>query len=60
MFGAFLIGDMPIPQTLIDEGYTQVDKTVNMVLNDAGTIGLSLERQELPRHRALHAARSAR
>ena len=39
MFGAFLIGDMPVPASL---GKVNVVKTYNMVLNDAGTIGLSL------------------
>jgi FtsP/CotA-like multicopper oxidase with cupredoxin domain len=48
MFGAFTIGDIPIPQTLIDQGYTTVDKKVNMVLNDAGTIGLSLNGKSFP------------
>jgi len=48
LFGAFTIGDMPIPQELIDKGYTQVDKTMNMVLNDAGTIGLSLNGKSFP------------
>ena len=33
---------------LIDKGYTQVDKSVNMVLNDAGTIGLSLNGKSFP------------
>ena len=32
----------------IDKGYTQVDKTMNMVLNDAGTIGLSLNGKSFP------------
>ena len=48
LFGAFTIGDMPIPQELIDKGYTQVDKSMNMVLNDAGTIGLSLNGKSFP------------
>jgi len=48
LFGAFTIGDMPIPQELVDKGYTQVDKTMNMVLNDAGTIGLSLNGKSFP------------
>ncbi len=48
LFGAFLIDEMPIPQKLIDQGYTQVDKHVNMVLNDAGTIGLSLNGKSFP------------
>ncbi len=48
MFGAFTIDEMPIPQKLIDKGYTQVDKKVNMVLNDAGAIGLSLNGKSFP------------
>lgn len=48
LFGAFIIGEMPIPQVLQDQGYTQVDKRVNMVLNDAGTIGLSLNGKSFP------------
>ncbi len=48
LFGAFLIGEMPIPEYLKDKGYTKVDKTVNMVLNDAGVIGLSLNGKSFP------------
>ncbi len=49
MFGAFLIDDMPVPQKLIDKGYPATPtKTVNMVLNDAGTIGLSLNGKSFP------------
>lgn len=48
MFGAFLIDEMPIPQVLKDQGYTKVDKKVNMVLNDAGTIGLTLNGKSFP------------
>ncbi|MDO8389795.1 MAG: multicopper oxidase domain-containing protein [Actinomycetota bacterium] len=48
MFGAMTIDYMPIPQKLIDKGYTKVDKRVNMVLNDAGVIGLSLNGKSFP------------
>jgi FtsP/CotA-like multicopper oxidase with cupredoxin domain len=48
MFGAFTIDEMPIPQKLVDKGYTKVDKSVNMVLNDAGVIGLSLNGKSFP------------
>jgi FtsP/CotA-like multicopper oxidase with cupredoxin domain len=48
LFGAFLIDEMPIPQKMIDKGYAQIDKHVNMVLNDAGTIGLSLNGKSFP------------
>jgi plastocyanin len=48
MFGAFLIDEMPIPDKMVEKGYTQIDKTVTMVLNDAGTIGLSLNGKSFP------------
>ncbi len=48
LFGAFTIGEMPIPEYLEDKGYTEIAKTVNMVLNDAGTIGLSLNGKSFP------------
>jgi manganese oxidase len=48
LFGAFTIDEMPIPQVLKDQGYGTVDKSMNMVLNDAGTIGLSLNGKSFP------------
>ncbi len=48
MAGAFLIGEMPIPDFLKEKGITKIDKSVNMVLNDAGTIGLSLNGKSFP------------
>lgn len=48
LFGAFTIDEMPIPQVLKDKGYTKVDKSVNMVLNDAGTLGLTLNGKSFP------------
>lgn len=48
MFGAFMVGTMPIPQAMIDLGYTKVDKEVTMVLNDSGAIGLSLNGKSFP------------
>ncbi len=48
LFGAFTIDDMPIPQKMQDKGFTKVDKSMNMVLNDAGTIGLSLNGKSFP------------
>ena len=48
MFGAFMVGTMPIPQAMIDKGYTRVDKEVTMVLNDSGAIGLSLNGKSFP------------
>ncbi len=48
MFGAITIGDPTIPEQLEPMGYTQIDKVVNMVLNDSGTIGLSLNGKSFP------------
>jgi FtsP/CotA-like multicopper oxidase with cupredoxin domain len=48
LFGAFMIGEMPVPQKLIDEGYGNVTQEINMILNDAGTIGLSLNGKSFP------------
>lgn len=48
MFGAFLVDDVPIPAKLQAKGYTTIDKEVNMVLNDAGVIGLSLNGKSFP------------
>ena len=48
LFGAFMIGEMPIPEKLIDLGYDNVTQEVNMILNDAGTIGLSLNGKSFP------------
>jgi FtsP/CotA-like multicopper oxidase with cupredoxin domain len=48
LFGAFLIGEMPVPQKLVDLGYGEITKKVNMVLNDSGTIGLSLNGKSFP------------
>ncbi len=46
--GALIIGDMAIPDSLADKGITKIDKSVNMVLNDAGTIGLTLNGKSFP------------
>lgn len=48
MFGAFMVGEMPIPDSLKAKGYTKVDKEVTMVLNDSGSIGLSLNGKSFP------------
>ena len=48
MFGAITIGDIAIPDVLKPMGYTSIAKTVNMVLNDSGTIGLSLNGKSFP------------
>lgn len=48
MFGAFVVGRMPIPPALVAKGYDRIDKEVSMVLNDSGTIGLSLNGKSFP------------
>jgi FtsP/CotA-like multicopper oxidase with cupredoxin domain len=50
MFGAFTIGHFEIPKVLQEKGYTpdKVVRRVNMVLNDAGVIGLSLNGKSFP------------
>jgi len=49
MFGAFTVDEIQTPQVLIDKGYPEKpSKTINMVLNDAGTIGLSLNGKSFP------------
>jgi plastocyanin len=45
MAGTFLIGEMPVPEQLAGANVVQ---TINMVLNDAGTIGLSLNGKSFP------------
>jgi manganese oxidase len=48
LFGAFTIGRMPLPPSLAEQGFVNVDKRMNMVLNDAGVIGLSLNGKSFP------------
>lgn len=48
LFGAINVGEMPIPDMLKNLGYSTVDKRVTMVLNDAGTIGLTLNGKSFP------------
>jgi FtsP/CotA-like multicopper oxidase with cupredoxin domain len=48
MFGAVTIGEMPLPDVLKAKGYDKVTKKINMVLNDSGTIGLSLNGKSFP------------
>ena len=48
LFGAFMIGEMSIPDVLVEQGIDHVDQEVNMVLNDAGVIGLSLNGKSFP------------
>jgi FtsP/CotA-like multicopper oxidase with cupredoxin domain len=49
LFGAFTIGEVAIPDVLIERGFAATPtQTINMVLNDAGTIGLSLNGKSFP------------
>ena len=49
LFGAFTIGEMPTPPELLDLGFKETpDQKINMVLNDAGVIGLSLNGKSFP------------
>ena len=49
MFGAFTIGQMATPPELLEQGFKATpDQTINMVLNDAGVIGLSLNGKSFP------------
>jgi FtsP/CotA-like multicopper oxidase with cupredoxin domain len=49
LFGAFTIGQMQTPPELLEQGFAETpDKTINMVLNDAGVIGLSLNGKSFP------------
>ena len=55
LFGAFMIGDMVIPDELIEQGIDHVDQEVNIVLNDAGVIGLTLNGKGFPATQAYSA-----
>ncbi len=46
--GAMIIGEQTIPPELVEMGFTKIDQTVNMVLDDAGTIGLALNGKSFP------------
>jgi manganese oxidase len=49
LFGAFTIGQMATPPELLEQGFKATpDQTINMVLNDAGAIGLSLNGKSFP------------
>jgi FtsP/CotA-like multicopper oxidase with cupredoxin domain len=49
LFGAFTIGQMTTPPELLEQGFKATpDQTINMVLNDAGAIGLSLNGKSFP------------
>ena len=55
LFGAFKIGAMTIPDELADQGIDNVDQEINMVLNDAGVIGLTLNGKSFPATQAYSA-----
>jgi FtsP/CotA-like multicopper oxidase with cupredoxin domain len=46
--GALIIGEQTIPPVLGEKGFSRIDRTVNMVLDDAGTIGLALNGKSFP------------
>ncbi len=46
--GALIIGEQTIPSVLADKGFTKIDQRVNMILDDAGTIGLALNGKSFP------------
>ncbi len=49
LFGAVTIGQMVTPPELVEQGFkATADQTINMVLNDAGVIGLSLNGKSFP------------
>ncbi len=49
MFGAFKVGEMTVPQELVDQGFAATpSQEIDMVLNDAGVIGLSLNGKSFP------------
>ena len=49
LFGAFTVGRMETPPELLEQGFAaEPDQTINMVLNDAGVIGLSLNGKSFP------------
>lgn len=49
LFGAITIGQMQTPQVLLDQGFEATpDQEIQMVLNDAGVIGLTLNGKSFP------------
>jgi FtsP/CotA-like multicopper oxidase with cupredoxin domain len=49
LFGAFTIGEMPTPDVLLEQGFAaEPDQEINMILNDAGVIGLTLNGKSFP------------
>jgi manganese oxidase len=49
LFAAITIGQMEMPESLLEQGFkAEPDQTINMVLNDAGVIGLTLNGKSFP------------
>lgn len=49
LFAAITIGQMEVPEVLLDKGFkAEPDQIINMVLNDAGVIGLTLNGKSFP------------
>ena len=49
LFGAVTIGQMQTPEVLLDQGFKATpDQEIQMVLNDAGVIGLTLNGKSFP------------
>jgi len=49
MAGAFYVGDMPLPQSVVSQGVTQSQiAQYEMFLNDSGNIGLSINGKSFP------------
>jgi manganese oxidase len=49
LFGAVTVGTMDMPEYLLEQGFAaEPDQTINMVLNDAGVIGLTLNGKSFP------------
>jgi manganese oxidase len=47
MLGAFIVGEMPLPEQYVPAG-TTIDQEIPMVVNDAGVLGLSLNGKGFP------------
>jgi manganese oxidase len=47
MLGAFLVGEMPLPEAYVPAG-TTISQEIPMVVNDAGVLGLSLNGKGFP------------
>jgi manganese oxidase len=49
LFAAITIGQMEVPEVLLEQGFKEEpDQIINMVLNDAGVIGLTLNGKSFP------------